>query len=214
MMPAGTPDEEHTMDVRGVAGAVLALMLAVPAAAQESGTYLGAGFGQGSVQDWDSSVIDDGSFASIDAEDSDTGFRLFGGIEFSPNFALEAAYVDLGEATADGDSNGCCFWAPGPVTASIAVSGFDVGLLGKLPVSETFAVYGRLGLLLWDADITLGDSSLLLSGSDDGNDIFIGFGAEIAAGGSLVVRGDFLRYAVDDVDIDALALSLAFRLPN
>lgn len=202
------------MDTRGVVGAVLALMLAAPAAAQENGTYLGAGFGQGTVQDWDSSVIDDGSFTSIDAEDSDSSFRLFGGIEFNPNFALEAAYVDLGEATADGDSNGCCFWVPGPVTASLAVSGFEVGLLGKLPVSEAFSVYGRLGLLLWDVDVTLGDSSLLLSGSDDGNDIFIGFGAEIAAGGSLVVRGDFLRYAVDDVDVDTLTLSLAFRLPN
>lgn len=201
------------MDACRVMGAVLALALSAPAAAQE-GTYLGLGFGQGTVQDWDSSVIDDGSFASIDAEDSDTGFRLFGGLEFSPNFALEAAYVDLGEATADGDSNGCCFWAPGPVTAKVAVSGFDVGLLGKLPVSDTFAVFARLGVLVWDVDVTLGDSSLLLSGSDDGNDIFLGLGAEIAAGGSLVVRGDFFRYSVDDVDIDALSLSLVFRLPN
>jgi OOP family OmpA-OmpF porin len=200
------------MNASGIALLALALGLAAPAAAQEGGTYLGVGLGQGSVQDWDSSVIDDGSFASIDAEDSDTGFRLFGGLELTPNFALEAAYVDLGEATADGDSNGCCFWAPGPVTAKVAVSGFDVGLVGRLPVSDTFALFGRFGVLVWEADVTLGDSSLLLSGTDDGNDTFVGLGAEIMAGGSLAVRGDYVRYAVDDVDIDALVLSLVFRL--
>ncbi len=60
----------------------------------------------------------------------------------------------------------------------------------------------------------LGDSSLLLSGTDDGNDVFIGLGAEFGAGGPLSLRGDYISYAVDDFDIDTLALTLIYRLQN
>lgn len=203
------------MDTRRIAGAALALLLAAPAAAQENRTYVGLGLGQSTVQDWDRSVIDDGSFTSIATEDSDTGFRLVGGMELNPNLAIEVGYTDFGEATADGDSDGTgFFWFAGPVSADLSATGIDLGLIGRLPVSEGFSVHARLGLLLWDAEISLADSGGSIGGSDDGNDPFVGIGAEFGMGGSVALRGDFVRYSLDDIDVDTLALTLIYRVPG
>ena len=72
--------------------AALALTAAMAAQADvQPGFYMGAGFG--------STKIDDDGFDDIDFDDSDVGFKLFGGYSFNQNFAIEATYFDLGEAS-------------------------------------------------------------------------------------------------------------------
>ena len=191
-----------------------ALALAAPAAAvAEGGGYVGLGLGQNTMQDWNGGDLNiDGSVSNTDADDSDTGFRILGGYEFNPNIAVEVGYIDLGEATADGTSDGSgFFWAPGPVSVSAEVDGFDLGIRGRLPLSESFGLSASIGMLMWDLSASLSDSSGTFSGSDDGNDVFFAAGADFRFGPGLGLRGEFARYALDDIDMDSLSIALVYH---
>jgi hypothetical protein len=124
-----------------VAFIVAAAALHAPVGAD---AYLGLSIGQSTLKDWDSSVIDDGSFNSIDVEDSDVSFRVSGGYDLNPSLALEIGYSDFGEVTAEGTSDGTGFaWTAGPVSADASADGFDLGFVGRIPASDSFSFLGR-----------------------------------------------------------------------
>src|SRR6187402_2578567 len=84
---------------------LIAVTAACPATFAEdfdSGWYLGGNIGQ-AKSDIDSSRIAgnvlDNSFnvQSISEDDSDTGFKVFGGYQVSKHFAIEGGYFDLGQ---------------------------------------------------------------------------------------------------------------------
>lgn len=73
--------------------------------------------------------------ASIGDSDFDTGFKLFAGQQFHRNFAWEAQYTDFG------DRNERRFGTFGEASAwSLGGS-----LVGLLPVSPEFSLFGKLG---------------------------------------------------------------------
>ena len=81
-------------------------------AADEKGWYLGAGYGQSEAA-VDKAKINGayvtGSYtsASTTADETDTGWKLFGGYQFTRNWAVELAYVDLGKFFDEYKSDGC-----------------------------------------------------------------------------------------------------------
>jgi hypothetical protein len=187
--------------------------IAAPAAA---GSYVALTVGESTVQDWsaDDLAFDGSTISNASAEDSDTAFRVAMGFAASENLTFEVGYLDLGEATADGTSDGTgFFWTPGPVNVTAAIDGFDFGLVGRMPTSETFALVARIGVFMWELESSVEDSSGKLSGTDDGNDPYVGLGAEFSMSPSLALRGEFTRYSTDDVDIDSLSLSAILRMP-
>lgn len=157
--------------MKGILALIAAMALAAPAAAEQGRGYVGLGYGQSTVQDWNGADLNiDGSVSNTSEDDTDAGFRIMGGFEFTPNFAVEVGYVDFGEATAEGTSDGSgFFWAPGPVSLAAEVDGFDLGVRGRLPLSDAFGLIARIGFMMWDLSATLQDSSGTYSGSDDGN---------------------------------------------
>lgn len=190
------------------AAVIAAAALSGPASAG----YFGLSIGQTTLEDWDASAIDDGSLSNTDAEDSDVGFRVMGGMDLTPNFAVELGYSDFGEATAEGDSDGSgLFWPAGPVEATVGLSGIDLALVGKMPVSPSFAIFAKFGMLKWELDVDVDTSAGSGSDSDDGNDTFFGVGGEFNATESLAFRGDYTLYGIDDEDMNTLMFSLIYR---
>lgn len=198
------------MNLRKLAAFIVAAAtLHVPLGAD---AYFGLSIGQSTLKDWDSSVIDDGSFNSIDVEDSGVSIRVSGGFDLNPSFALEIGYSDFGEVTAEGTSDGTgFFWAAGPVSAEASADGFDLGFVGRIPTSDSFSFLGRAGVLIWDAEIDFADSSGSLKLSDDGNDVFFGIGGEFQTSEAMAMRLEFTRFSLDDSDIDTISFSLIFR---
>ena len=186
--------------------------------APASAGYLGAAFSKNTVSDWNEGFIQDGSLSNTSSEDSDTGFRVLGGGEFSPNLGFEVGYSDFGEATTKGTSDGSVFWAAGPVKGSAGVKGFDASLVGRLPTSESLSLLARLGVLKWDADFKATDSSGSLSDSDSGSDTFFGLGAEFGGKGPTKLRAEWTKYKIDssagDNDVTSLSLSLVYYMAN
>ena len=171
-----------------------AFALAASVAAQadtQPGFYAGVGLGTTTVGD-DISGVDD----------SDTGFKIFGGYNFTQNWAAEVSYFDLGEASVSG----------GGSSASLGVSGLSASVVGRLPVNDMFAVYAKLGLASYDVDLHFNNVPGFGSGhmSDSDSDMIYGVGGALSFGGNFEARLEYEALNVDG-DADMISVSGLFR---
>lgn len=166
------------------------------------------------------SVVD----ATSTLDDSDTAFGLAGGYQVNRNFAVELAYVDLGDVS---------YSASGTVTDGLdtfdagvgldqSASGPVLSLLGIVPIGERFSVFGRLGFALMsvdaDAAFSLDGESASAGDSTDRSNLVYGIGGEFSFNRRFGIRLGWDRYAEvgsDDVgievDIDMISLGLRFN---
>lgn len=168
---------------------------ALPAVSSE-GFYVGGAFGQ-------TSTDIGGSAPGVSIDDSDTGYKVFGGYSFFQNFAVEAGYVDVGGTSVD-------FTSPTPSSITTDADGFSFEAVGVLPLGESFDVFAKAGLYMWDATAssTLGGFGTF-SGSDDGTDptYGLGFGWRVSDNGKLRFEAD--RYELDTIDVDTYSVGYA-----
>ena len=81
-----------------------------------------------------------------------------------------------------------------------------------MTVSPTFELFGKIGVLLWDADLSLtGWPSV----STDGTDIIFGFGAQFTPSNDTSIRLEFQTISLDfegiDMDTDVISIGVAFN---
>ncbi|WP_280547712.1 outer membrane beta-barrel protein [Halomonas sp. 11-S5] len=197
---------------RLIATAALAGLVASPAFAQSyqydpnEGPYLGAGIGHATLDDDGLDVLDRRGF---NTDDSDTGYKLFVGYQFNPNFAVEAGYVDFGETSATGNQGG---------TISLGVEAFSAALVGKLPIQNGFSVHGKLGLAAWEEDpsgsAVNNGSYYSLGSGEDGTDPFYGLGAEYVVN-QVMLRAEYEYFDLNgdygDFSYDLISASLGYR---
>ncbi len=131
---------------------LLLLLASAPALAVKPGFYLGASVGGATTE------VTEGN-AKFD--EGDTAWKLFAGYHFLQFFAVEAAYRDLGSPsdTIMGSD------------VKVSPTGFDVAGLAGVPLGPVY-LFGKLGVVWWDADITVDDIKV----SDDGTDVEVGIG--------------------------------------
>jgi len=173
------------------AGTLLsAAMISVPAyAGGDSGFYLGAGVGQGSV---DGDI--DGGEGGFSFDGDDTAFKLIAGYNFGiiplVDLAAEIEYLDLGKPDDGGVE------VDTSALAAFGLVGVNLGPIG---------VFGKVGVVSWDVDA----SSALGSASDDGTDPAYGVGLRFQIA-SFQIRGEYEFFDVDDADADLLSASLLY----
>jgi len=142
--------------IRNAAVAVgIGLALAIPpgASAQESPWYIGGSIGQSRVKLDTGGLSRDLAAAGManngfSANETDTGFKLFGGYRFHPNFAVEGGYAELGKFSASGTVTTFNFVpiVPLPTKVTIEVGqGLHLAVVGNVPLANQFSVFGRLG---------------------------------------------------------------------
>jgi OmpA-OmpF porin, OOP family len=189
--------------IRKIAAVLLvpgALMTAPQAFAQ---FYFGGSAGK---SDYESgNVVPDliTSVASFDGKDS--GYKIFAGYQFNPNFGMEITYVDLGKAQYSGT------FGPLPVTGgSLETTGANFSAVGTIPLNPSFSLFGKLGFFVWEQkarDIT---DEMPFSGKDDGQDLSLGVGASLNLTRNVSLRLEWERFEAFD-SIDFLSLGVAFR---
>lgn len=178
---------------------IAALACAAQAQAQ---LYLGAGFGRSEVdEEVTIGLIDTGT---VDA--TDTGFKVFGGYRINTWYALESAYVDLGEVTYSG-----AFGADAVTDGSVEVSGATVGPVVFLPLNPSFEVFGKAGLFIWEAEANDITGGAPFSSTEDGTDLYLGVGAAWSFTPNLVWQAEWEAFRMDDIDAGLLSLSLVYR---
>jgi OOP family OmpA-OmpF porin len=182
--------------------AALALTAAMAAQADvQPGFYAGASIGT-------TKLTDDGLESSaFDVDDSDTGFKIFGGYSFNNNFAVELSYFDLGEVSGVLDDP---FF--GDIAFDVGVSGFNASVVGRLPVAETFALFGKLGFASYDLEAHATVSGFG-SGSDSSSesDLTYGVGAALSVGPQWELRAEYEAINVDDGDANMISVGAMYR---
>lgn len=192
------------------------LLIAFNANAEEKGFYLGGSLGHSSIDTVSEGDVN-AAFASVgvtttsDVDDSDLGWKIFGGYNLNQYFGIELAYVDLGEAEINATST-----APVAGTASISAEadGFTFAGVARYPINERFDVFGKLGGFVWDVEgggsLTVGGGTITATAEDDGTSILFGLGAEYEMGNNIGVRAEWERYEVSSDDVDLFSVGLEY----
>ena len=170
--------------------AALALMAATAVQADtQPGFYAGAGIG--------TTKVGHDAFDGSGIDETDTGFKVFGGYTFNQNWAVEVSYFDFGEASA----------SAGGDSVSVGVSGLSASGVGRLPINDMFSLYGKLGFASYDVDAKFNVAGFGSgSASDSDSDLIYGVGGALSFGGSFEAR---LEYEALNVDGDASMISVS-----
>lgn len=186
-----------------IVAAVLALggpVAASQAAAQ--GFYIGGSVGK---SDFDDNNAIPGLITSGTVDGSDTGFKIFGGYQFNPNFGVDLAWVDLGKASYSGTFSGL------PVTGgTVKTSGLNVSAVGTLPLKSGFALFGKVGFFAWDAKANDTTGGVPFSGSENGTDVSFGVGASYDFTKNIGIRAEWERFKAEG-DINLLSVGLVYK---
>ena len=186
--------------------ATIAALLLMTASAANASFYVGGSLGQTSS---DVDAFGDVSGSGIEVDDSDTGFKVFGGYNFFKFLSVEAAYVDVSGPAAE-------MTVPEPMTVSTSADGFAVEAVGVMPVGVKFQLFAELGFFMWDGQAEVSSPSFSGSGgSGDGTDptYGVGFGWNVIPKGQIRVEAE--RYAIgmgdQDMDLDMYSAGFAYR---
>jgi OOP family OmpA-OmpF porin len=183
----------------GFSVALLGSVLAAPAVASE-GFYLGVSAGYTESDESCDDLDDIGFVGSCD--DSDTGWKLTGGYQFSQYFATEISYVDLGDIDASGLIGAI------PTTANVDIDGYGISLVGTYPMGDKFSLLGRVGAFNWDADVSASLGAAAASTDDDGTDLTYGLGAQYVFTDNAALRLEWERFDLDDDEVDMISLGV------
>ncbi len=164
--------------------------------------YVGIGVGQSRIK-LDCSGTDT-------CDKTDTAFRLFGGYQFSPNLALEAAYYDQGKAHLTASD-----FELGSVGAEF--KGHGVGLWGMLTLPlEAVTVFAKVGMVSSSLKLDASSSTFgRASGSERHTRAAWGLGASYGFASQWVARLDYerlrLRFMDEGVSVDLVTLGAHYR---
>ena len=173
------------------------VVLSQAAPADEPGVlYVGAGAGPITVQGVDGYT---------------TGYKAFFGGNFNPYFGMEAAYIDAGSSSA-------AVYDPNTgVSANVEVTvrAAQVSLLGKIPLSRYFGLFGSVDGTYWrsDASATASDpygNAVWYSGYETGTGLGWGAGGE-ASWGNFAVRAEFEQSSINSSTYRLISGSLIYR---
>ena len=185
-----------------------ALLASAPAfAADDSGFYIGAGFGETAIE------VSDIADLGVKFDDSGTTWKVLGGYRFFKYLAAELEYIDAGDAEDSFREEEGPYFAEADVT--IGLSGWNASAVGILPLGEKFNVFGKLGFIVWDADFEAeldtnvpGIEDFRERGTDDGTDISWGIGAGFDFTENFGVRLEYQSFEISDTDAALLSGSV------
>jgi OOP family OmpA-OmpF porin len=153
--------------------------------------------------------------SSINDDDRDTGYKIFGGYQLNKNFALEGGYFNLGQFGYRANTV-----PAGTMNGNIKLQGLNLDLVGMLPITEKFSAFGRVGMNYAEAkDSFSGTGAVRVSNPNpskrDTNYKF-GLGVQYAFTEALAMRAEVERYRINDAvgnkgDVDLVSLGLVYR---
>jgi len=160
--------------------------------------YVGIGIGSADYK------VDFTSLGGGNIEESGTGTKFYGGYSFNKYYAAEAAYYNFAEA-----SVGAVETSPNSgvfTSAAASMKGVGAYAVGMYPVSKKFNLMAKLGLLRWDADISVNANA----GSNSGTDAAYALAASYAFTKELLVTAEWESFNTDNPEVTML--SLGFRV--
>lgn len=202
------------MTVRKCALSLAAVLItaALPLSAADTGFLVGGGVGRSSidVESFYPEIGNEGeNLGSGYQEQHNSAWKVYGGYRFLRFLAVEASWLSLGspqiwETTVQED----------PERAEVSVEGWDAFVVGILPVSKSFDLFAKVGVIAWDTEITsIQNQEVIFSESRSGSDTAYGFGLGWWVGTHVTLRLEREVFTIgdyDDVTLFSVGVSYTF----
>lgn len=200
--------------------ASLAILGSSPVLAQNEGHFyggIGAGRSQSKIDDdrINATLIGAGATStSIDHDQRDNAYKVFGGYQFNPYIGLEAGYFNLGEFGFKSTTT-----PAGTLDGRIKVDGVNLDLVGTLPINDQLSLLGRVGVHKARARDTFTSTGAVVVTNPNPEiteqNYKAGIGFSYKFSQSMSLRGELERYRINDAvgnkgDVNVASLSLVF----
>jgi len=166
-----------------------------------SNWYGGLNIGQTHESINDGAIATDemgGGLTSLTDDDRDNGYKLFAGYQLNDNFAVEAGYFDLGQF-----GSRAVKVQEGSLKTRAKTRGFNVDLVGSLPMTEKLSAFARAGAHYYEAkDRFQGGDGYVVSDQhrrERDVDFKWGGGLQYDFTQKFAMRLEAERYAINDV---------------
>lgn len=156
--------------------------------AQAEGWYMGLNVGNARATDYFDNSI---GVSSPVVDETDTGWRLYGGYHVYDIMALEFGYVNFGKNTTTGTLGGSAY------SDKNEAKGIDALIVGTMGMTDNVSALGKIGFILYDVDSETTQSGVTTETSDSGirfNKFTYGVGAKYAFGKKYAMRLEWQRY--------------------
>lgn len=215
------------MKLSNIASAIAASAIAAiaqPSFAQSNndtvGLYGGINVGRSRAKIDDARIsgnlVNNGFAVNSLADDNrSTGFKAFGGYQFDKNFSLEGGVFSLGRFGYHATTT-----PAGTLDGQARVRGLNLDLVGTLPITGSFSVFGRVGLTYAEAKDRFASTGAVVvnnpNPSERAANWKAGVGLQYAFTPALSVRAELERYRINDAvgnkgDIDMASIGLVYR---
>jgi OOP family OmpA-OmpF porin len=201
----------------------LASLAAPFAIAQETtGWYAGGGVGRSAA------TIDDARITSglaaqglggigVSNDERSTAYKIFGGYQINPYFGVEAGLFDLGHFGYRASTT-----PAGTLSGDMRVKGFNLDLVGTLPLTGRLSALARIGATSISAKDSFAATGAVVlpyastNPSERSTGFKAGLGLSYALTPALAVRLEAERYRIKDAvgnrgDIDLVSVALVYR---
>ena len=188
---------KQTFSMTLIAAALIGSMSSTAVQAADEGFYGYVSAGSSTSDrkaEVDNALTNAGAVFTSSANSTDTAYKVQLGYQFNSNFAVEGGYVDMGRFTYHALST-----VPAGATRDgiVKVTGVNLDAVGRLPVSDAVAVFGKLGFVSYDLSYSCQSSvipCITPNRSKRGTPLHYGLGLDWNFGKKLFARAEYEIY--------------------
>jgi len=170
-------------------------------AAGESTWYVGGSLGETNIRG-----LCNGLPATVTVNNcasNKSGWKVFGGYQVNPNFAVEASFVELGKMGVNLTSGGAT------QSGSVDARAYNLDLMGMLP-STQYALFGKLGVARVEASSTLSGGATTTTVGERANSAHYAVGGLINIDRNWRLRAEFEHWSRDRIDFYSVGVQYMF----
>jgi len=140
-------------------------------------------------------------------DDTDTAWKIYGGLEVNEYIQMEVGYADLGEAEVSGTTSG-----------TAEVNGMTIQVVGTYAFNPSFSLIGRGGMNILNLEVN--ETTAGLSSNEGDTDVAwsLGLGAQYNLSKSVGLRAEWERYfdvgdadSTGEMDVDLISAGVVFK---
>ncbi len=200
--------------------AIATILTSTSVIAADEGWYAGASVGQTDADlrfnQFNLAALPAGaSLVGLGYDDTDVGFKLFGGYQFSGFFAVESGYFDLGEYSFNGTTS-----PAGTTAGSFEVDGLFIDMVGTIPLTAKLDFLARAGFNYADTTSKITGTGVVASNISPFSNRYynpkLGVGLQYELASNMDLRFEAERYHVDEPvkhkgNIDLFSVGIVYR---
>jgi OOP family OmpA-OmpF porin len=151
-------------------------------------------------------TFDESCPTASSCDDTDTAWKIFGGLEMNEYISMEFGYADLGEAKISGATSG-----------TAEVNGMTIQVVGNFALNPSFSLIGRGGMNILNLDVVTTGVEALDEGDTDVA-WSLGLGAQYNLSKAVGLRLEWERYfrvgdedTTGNIDVDLISAGVVYK---